>query len=357
MSPITLSPHDSQPAMRAGAATAPKKICFFSRVKQRDLLDGLGFYQQDLRILRELGYDVRIATSWRELRRDADLYYAWWWQWGFVPKLKTLFRHVPILMTGVFAAEENLGDYKRRSFLARLAMRMALRHADANIFVADNEFREIPALFRTHNPIYLPLSVDTDEYRPADGERQNFLLTVANLSRDSVHRKCVGETLEAFALLAQAYPELELRIAGGKHGGVEQLERRAQDLGVVDRVRLLGFVSPEEKISLMQRCRVYVSPSRYEGFGLAIAEAMACGAPIVTSSVGAMPHVVGDAGVLLPEQPPEPQRIAKAVRELLDHPAEATELGERARQQIVENFSYARRKREMKQILEQFLRS
>ncbi len=82
-------------------------------------------------------------------------------------------------------------------------------------------------------------------------------------------------------------------------GAYAEFERLARDLGLWERVLTPGYVSRDELAALMSGADAFVYPSRYEGFGLAPLEAMACGAPVVASDVASLPEVVGEGGVLV----------------------------------------------------------
>ena len=116
----------------------------------------------------------------------------------------------------------------------------------------------------------------------------------------------------------------------------------ALERGCADRLELAGRVSTEELVRLYRSATLVVVPSRYEGFGLPAAEAMACGTPVVTTDAGALPEVVsvGGGGVLVP--PDDPDAMAKAIRDLLDHPELRADLGRRARPRIDEAFAWPR---------------
>ena len=115
---------------------------------------------------------------------------------------------------------------------------------------------------------------------------------------------------------------------------------RARELGIADRLNLVGRVSTEELIHLYRRASLVAVPSRYEGFGLPAAEAMACGTPVVSTSAGALPEVVGDAGLLVPRD--DPAALASGIASLLDRAATRRELGPRGRRRIEESYSWRR---------------
>jgi len=118
--------------------------------------------------------------------------------------------------------------------------------------------------------------------------------------------------------------------------------KRASAIGVADRVNIVGRVPTDELVSLYRRCALVVVPSRYEGFGLPAAEAMACGAPVVACAAGALPEVVetGGGGLLVP--PNDPPALAGAIRELLASPGLRAELGVIGRKGIESAYAWPR---------------
>ena len=90
---------------------------------------------------------------------------------------------------------------------------------------------------------------------------------------------------------------------------------------------------------------MYLQPTRYEGFGLAILEAMSCGAPVVTSPCGAVPEVVGDTALLVDGA--SPPNIAEGILQYLGDPSLRETMGRQARQRAVDRFQYAKRRDKM----------
>lgn len=114
---------------------------------------------------------------------------------------------------------------------------------------------------------------------------------------------------------AQASP-LQLVIAGQEGWLSDDLTSYLEGLGIARQVRFTGHLSDDELRALYSSCRVFVYPSFYEGFGLPLLEAMACGAPVVTSNVPAIVETVNDVARLI--APTDADDLAQAITSLLD---------------------------------------
>lgn len=330
------------------------KACFFVKIRDKSAIRHTEFYAQDIRVLEELGFDVDIATGVSELTK-ADLYFVWWWTWAFVPVTFARLVGRPVLITGTFDHMYAPGDWgiDRRPRWQRALMVYGLRHADANVFVSQLEHSEVSRRFRPASPSYSPHSVDTNLYRPATGEREDFVLTIAWMHASNANRKCIPEIIRAAPLVHRAHPDVRFVIAGERASGYPALQRLAGELGASGYIEFPGIITRERKIDLMQRCRTYLQPTRSEGFGLATLEAMSCAAPVVTSPQGAVPEVVGDAAVMVDGASPE--AIADGVIRLLDDREAARVLGQAGRVRAETVFPYERRKRDLERVISQLL--
>ena len=141
-----------------------------------------------------------------------------------------------------------------------------------------------------------------------------FLLYVSRLEHPGKNH--VG-LLRAYRRLLDRHPDLaeDLVLAGGRWNGAEAVEREIVALGLGERVHLLGYVADEQLPLLYATARALVFPSLFEGFGLPILEAQACGLPVAGSAVSSIPEVIGEAGLLF--DPHDPVAIADAVERLL----------------------------------------
>ncbi len=133
--------------------------------------------------------------------------------------------------------------------------------------------------------------------------------------------------------LIKAMPQVDGRlIIVGDGPERKRLESLVRSTGVAERVTFTGRVSEERKIELLSNARVFVMPSLFESYGLAAAEAMSWGKPVVASRVGGLPEAVGDGGILTP--PKDSGAIAAALNRLLGDDQLRHETAKRARQHI-----------------------
>lgn len=140
------------------------------------------------------------------------------------------------------------------------------------------------------------------------GLAEDFILYLGGLD----WRKNVPTLIRAFSRLK---PGHQLGIVGEAPSRnrilFPDLKAEAIDAGVQGRIRFTGLVEEDDKPSLYSAARVFVYPSRYEGFGLPPLEAMACGTPVVCSNASSLPEVVGDAAILVP--PEDEAGLARAI--------------------------------------------
>jgi glycosyltransferase involved in cell wall biosynthesis len=142
--------------------------------------------------------------------------------------------------------------------------------------------------------------------------------------------------LQSVAVVAQTHP-IKLVVVGSpkKNGGIVKLIRK---LGIGSSVRFTGRISDNEFRRQYARATMAVVPSVYEGFGLPVGEAMACGVPVISTTGGALPEVVGDAGLLV--SPADPGALTKAIKALLDNPERAIALGQAGYERVSNHFTW-----------------
>ncbi len=172
-------------------------------------------------------------------------------------------------------------------------------------------------------PSFRPLAEDEARRRVRDrfGVETPFLLSVGTLEPRKNHRRLLAAYAELPAALRERYP---LLIAGAEGWKLEAVTGDLAPGSELERVHLLGHVTDDELVALYSAATLFVYPSLAEGFGLPVVEAMACGAPVLTSGTSALPEVSGDAARLV--DPYHVDQIRRAIEELVDDPDERLRL-------------------------------
>jgi glycosyltransferase involved in cell wall biosynthesis len=178
--------------------------------------------------------------------------------------------------------------------------------------------------------------IDIDVFKPVPEVSRNPMRLMATCSADQP-LKGLRYLLHAYAHLLERYPELELLLISKPNPG-GKTEKLVQRLGLVDKVQFVNGISTEQMVRYYAEAAIAVVPSVYEGFGLPAGEAMACGVPVVSTDGGALPEVVGDAGVIVPAK--NVDALVEAIDSLLQDPQARAELGARAKKRIEENFCW-----------------
>lgn len=267
-----------------------------------------------------------LTRRWRA--RRPDVVHAHFWMSGLAAVEAGDRLGVPVALT-----YHALGVEKQRhqrdadtSPAGRLATEQWLAAAvDRVIATTAAERRTLIAMGSpAHRVDVVPCGVDLERFRPdgptyppRSGRRR--IVCVSRL----VRRKGIDDVVAALTQV----PDAELLVAGGPPAAMlpddaeaTYLRELAEELGVADRVELLGAVDRHEVPSLLRSAEVVCCTPWYEPFGLVAVEAMACGVPVVATRVGGLAETVRDGvtGFLVP--PREPAAIADALRRVLDQP-------------------------------------
>ena len=180
------------------------------------------------------------------------------------------------------------------------------------------------------------------------GIRGDYVLHVGTLQP----RKNLGRLLEAYAMVRKQAKRGEtpcLVMAGRKGWLCDQIFQQVERLGLESEVVLPGYVPQDDLPALLSGARLFVFPSLYEGFGLPVLEAMACGTPVLCSNVSSLPEVAGDAALLV--DPLDVKSMAEAMNRLLQDEGLRSQLVERGYRQV-RQFSWERCARETLAVLE-----
>lgn len=165
--------------------------------------------------------------------------------------------------------------------------------------------------------VVVPNGVDMPSISRDEGD---FILSLGRI----VRTKGLGYLMEAMRGI-----EAPLLVCG-EGPDRKHLEKLANKYGLQDKVRFLGRVSEEHKAELFASCKMFVVPSTFEAYGIAAAEAMSYGRPVVASNIGGLPEVMNDCGILVP--PKDSKALAVAIHSLLSDEKLRRECSRKARE-------------------------
>lgn len=143
---------------------------------------------------------------------------------------------------------------------------------------------------------------------------KNYILFLGTLKPS----KNIEGLIKAYSLLSSDFPDVELVIAGKKGWLYEEIFKLVKDFDLESKVIFTDYIDEEDKPELIKGSRVFVSPSYWEGFGIIVLEAMACGIPVVISRAAGLPEVGGNLAIYVDQS--SPKSIAYGIKKILNMP-------------------------------------
>ena len=227
--------------------------------------------------------------------------------------------------------------------------RLAIDRADAMIAISESTRRELIDTMGAppERIVVTPLASDPRLRRVSDPARlaavrhryelpERFVLFLGAMEP----RKNLPRLVEAFAALKPALRRETVLVVAGAQGWLNDSVRdRVGRLGLAESVRFAGYIAEDDIAALYSLATVFAYPSLWEGFGLPVLEAMACGTPVLTSDVSSLPEVAGDAALLVP--PTDVEAIADGLTRLLGDAALRADFAARGLRRVAE-FSWER---------------
>jgi glycosyltransferase involved in cell wall biosynthesis len=237
---------------------------------------------------------------------------------------------VPVVVTVHDCTYFDHPEWHERSkvLLFRRAIRVAARRAAAVICVSETTAERLREVTDVRAPVFVaPHGVDARRFRPSEPSPGFDAAALRRLGLDPPGRfivfvgtieprKNVPALVSAFAAVTTDHPDVRLVLAGQPGWGADAVADALGALGALaDRVLRTGYVPDEAVPALLRSAAVVAYPSLSEGYGLPALEALACGAPLVTTSGTAMAEMAGDAAVLVP--PGDVDALGSALEQVL----------------------------------------
>ena len=272
---------------------------------------------------------------------NQSLSYGVWAINRFVPTIATI--HHPITIDRAVALRTVSAGWKKMKHLrwySFIGMQKRVSRSLSHIITVSKCARDdISKDFKVSADKFriVPNGINTEKFYPIpEIPKDNNRLIVTNSA--DMPLKGLYYLLQAIAEVAQSR-SVKLTVIGSpkKNGGIVKLIRK---LGIGNLITFTGRIGDDQFVQEYAKATAAVVPSVYEGFGLPAGEAMACAVPVISTTGGALPEVVGDAGILVP--PADYQALAQAIKSLLGHPEMANRLGQAGYQRVQKHFTWHR---------------
>jgi len=324
---------------------------------EQDMLALEKYFSLEYLTLEKYGHDrmdcLFSSSVWKAVKRS-DLVFIWFGNNSAVGIIAKILKKPVIIVGGgadvTFVPQ--IGYGLRRSDKIQLYLRaIGFKSADKVLLFSESSLRDFLTLpgANTHKGRAVYLSVDTNKFKP-NGEKKFQALTVGYINESNMRRKGLQTFIDAACLT----PEIKFRLIG------QILEQKTADKIKANAPANLDFFGYTDNNELLKRhipfeyqqSLVYAQLSYHEGFGVALAEAMACGCIPIITACGAMPEVAADIGFCVPVD--DPQAASVAIRKAINSNNKEQSL--RARERIVNLFPAEKREATLKSIIEELLK-
>jgi glycosyltransferase involved in cell wall biosynthesis len=270
---------------------------------------------------------------------NQSLSYGIWAIGKKVPTIATI--HHPITIDRKIAVQAEstpLKKMKQWRWHSFIGMQKRVARSLAGIITVSRSARDdICHDFRMREDKFrvIPNGINTDLFYPIpEIKRKKNRLIVTNSADTPL--KGLFFLFRAVAELAQTRKIKVIVVGTPKEDG--HIVNLITELNIGHLINFTGRIDNGEFVKQYARATVAVVPSVYEGFGLPVGEAMACAVPVISTTGGALPEVVGDAGILVP--PSDHKALGRAIGELLADPNRAAELGQAGYQRVQQKFTW-----------------
>jgi glycosyltransferase involved in cell wall biosynthesis len=325
-------------------------VLFYSSVSDPVLFSRTGFYRVDIQALQNSGNTVTTSNRYRDALCfwKYDVLFAYFWKKTLIPALiaRCLGKRVVItggadeLDAGFNASAKSRLVHSILFYLCHLICHVALIQSHSDL-------KNMRRIVGNSNKLqYSPLPLPQEVMPLPTGDRKPRFVSIAWMSTEAnVLRKGIDRAIELLAEVRKHRPEFELHVLGTEGPGSLFLRKKAQELGQEGAVTFLGAVSEEQKVQSLQQAQFYLQLSQYEGFGLAVLEAMVCGSVVAHSNRGGLADTAGTDGIVLPLELPT-QTMAARICEVAGNTTAFQNLQQAAHAKVA-TFSMERRTQEI----------
>lgn len=251
---------------------------------------------------------------------------------GFYALMAKKALNIPLITT--LQGETLMDDYDiyNKSIIMRWILRQLMKKSDwvtANSsYILDDALANYGGSGSKSSVVFNGIDLDEFNKGRTYSHKRPYIFATGRL----VYKKGFDLLIKAFKKICNQYKDIDLLISGrGEYQA--KLQAIIKDLGLQERVHLLGPANRELNVSLFKGCEFFVMPSRLEPFGIVALEAMAAGKPvIVTTNGGTKEFVTEDFGILV--NPEDTEKLAGALKKLLSDKANREKMGKKAKEEV-----------------------
>lgn len=287
-----------------------KRILFYSSVKDPKLFDLTGFYIEDLKALRLAGFNVKATNNPLKflLFWNFDIGFFYFYKKSFLPAFITFLTFKKVVFTGgIDELSSSVNISSKNKFVFKVLFILNYLISDTCNIVSFEDLKNTSELLKSiginqlQKLIYFPHSIDVKIFcLDSQIPKEDIICTICWMDNISnVQRKGVDVTIRIFKKILEKNNNFKLYIIGSWGAGKDYLDLIVNELNISNSVIFTGAIGELDKVNLLNRSKFYFQLSKYEGFGIAVIEAMALNNYIIHSGKGGLNDTVGENGYLV----------------------------------------------------------
>lgn len=330
-----------------------KNIIFYSSVNNISDFNTSSFYEIDIKILSELGYNIHVTNKVSSFLKfwKYDIAYIYFYRKGVIVGFLARIFGKRVYYTGGIDDLSPTYAKKKDIIIQRILFKICYMVSTLCIIVSYSDFENIKIFFKNEKKlIVIPHAILTEKF-VSNTKKCNIITSVCWMgSIENVKRKGVDQLVKAFSIIKRVYPSFVLYIIGRKGPGYNYLQKIINENYINNDIIFTGAISENEKVEILAKSKYYGQLSKFEGFGLAAIEAMSSNCIVIHSGQGGLRETVGEYGVLV-NNINDPKSIAQAIIDCESHIEYYKEKAKKGYRNTCTNYDYKNRFLALKNIL------
>ena len=338
------------------------KICFYTSTN----INRLKFEQytsNDIKILRELGHEVVLASNIFQIPFDCQLIYSWWLTASVIPSIFSIFIRVPLIVvsggnaSNVFIPQKykKFIGYYSLSFLKKIAVKISIMRASYILCVSNYLNRSVriisPSAHKKLKTVYL--CVDSDKFKSIKSNfKFNNITAIASFDNESIKVKRIYLIIESFYQAWLKEKNLRFTFIGRKGEKFDEINNYLSKLFPKNVYKIYTDLDNENIVKIFQRTSVYCQFSLVETFGLAAAEALSSGSSLLLSKVGALEEIFKGKATFIKD--------INKIEDISNNIIRLNKIGNQkdlSKLNYLNIFSFQRRKQKIKNIIDKTIKN